>query len=114
MQDNAPALPEDDKFMADIVRQIDLLPVPAALSERDIESEIRLVREIARAIKRRHLRTALVLMAAAVIVCVPVIALWVGFPAIGETLSRYSHYIFGGVAAITLSTALLKIRTFRV
>lgn len=114
IKDNAPGLPDGDRFMADIIRQIDQLPVPSALAGSDVESEIRIVRELARSVKRRHMRAALLAIMVALLAFIPVMSLWLAYPVIGETLSRYGYYIFGTVSAVILSGSLLRTNSFRI
>lgn len=70
LQDNKIQVPEDDAFIADLVRQIDLLPVPASLrgtDEERIQENMRilsLIREMLRKRCRRQALMALLLNAA--------------------------------------------------
>lgn len=70
LQDNKIQVPEDDAFIADLVRQIDLLPVPASLrgtDEERIQENMRilsLIREMLRKRFRRQALMALLLNAA--------------------------------------------------
>lgn len=70
LQDNKIQVPEDDAFIADLVRQIDLLPVPASLrgiDEERIQENMRilsLLREMLRKRCRRQALMALLLNAA--------------------------------------------------
>lgn len=70
LQDNKIQVPEDDTFIADLVRQIDLLPVPASLrgtDEERIQENMRilsLIREMLRKRCRRQALMALLLNAA--------------------------------------------------
>lgn len=116
MKDNAPAMRDGGNFMEDIVRQIDLLPVPASLdgSGKDIESEIMLVRRLSRLVKRRNSLIAVAMTLVVVIAGVFSVLLWLDFPIISETLSRYSYYIFGAVTVVVLSVSLIRIRAMKV
>lgn len=113
---NVPELTDGDRFMTDLTRQIDLLPVPSALTgkDRDVESEIRIVRELARSVKRRHLRAALLAIMVALLAFIPVMSLWLAYPVIWETLSKYGDYIFGAVSALILYGSLLRTSSFRI
>lgn len=70
LQDNKIQVPEGDAFIADLVRQIDLLPVPASLrgtDEERIQENMRilsLIREMLRKRCRRQALMALLLNAA--------------------------------------------------
>lgn len=70
LQDNKIQVPEDDAFIAVLVRQIDLLPVPASLrgtDEERIQENMRilsLIREMLRKRCRRQALMALLLNAA--------------------------------------------------
>ena len=62
LQDNKIQMPEDDAFIADLVRQIDLLPVPASLrgtDEERIQENMRILSLIREMLRRRCRRQAL-------------------------------------------------------
>lgn len=70
MQDNRISVPQDDAFMEELVRQIDLLPTPASLSETDIIQEnLRILQTIRMAVKKRHRRQALLLVLTDIAIC---------------------------------------------
>ncbi len=58
MRDNRIQVPKNDRFMSELVRQIDLLPPPAAFngSEEELLRQKRLLVEEIRAYLRRYLR----------------------------------------------------------
>lgn len=72
MQDHRIPVPNDDRFMDELVRQIDLLPVPASLSGRDEEKlneSLRIVGLIRATFRRRYRRQALLLVLADIAIC---------------------------------------------
>lgn len=76
MQDNRIPVPKDDRFMADLIRQIDLLPTPASLAGDgdDIrQRNIRLVKQIMEALRRRYRRQACITVLCCITLCIAVI-----------------------------------------
>ena len=72
MQDHRIPVPKDDRFMDELVRQIDLLPVPASLSGRDEEKlneSLRIVGLIRATFRRRYRRQALAVLIADIVIC---------------------------------------------
>lgn len=70
MQDNRISVPQDDAFMEELVRQIDLLPTPASLSGTDsIQENLRILQIIRMAVKKRHRRQALLLVLTDIAIC---------------------------------------------
>lgn len=61
LQDNKIQVPDDDAFIADLVRQIDLLPVPASLrgtDEERIQENMRILSLIREMLRKRCRRQA--------------------------------------------------------
>ena len=72
MQDHRIPVPKDDRFMDELGRQIDLLPVPASLSGRDEEKlneSLRIVGLIRATFRRRYRRQALAVLIADIVIC---------------------------------------------
>ena len=70
MQDNRISVPQDDAFMEELVRQINLLPTPASLSGTDsIQDNLRILQTIRIAMKKRHRRQALLLALMDIAIC---------------------------------------------
>ena len=72
MQDHRIPVPKDDRFMDELVRQINLLPVPASLSGRDEEKlneSLRIVGLIRATFRRRYRRQALAVLIADIVIC---------------------------------------------
>ena len=70
MQDNRISVPQDDAFMEELVRQINLLPIPASLSETDtIQDNLRILQTIRMATKMRHRRQALMFVLTDIAIC---------------------------------------------
>ncbi len=74
MQENRMPVPKDGAFMEELMRQINLLPVPASLSNRDsrIQENLRMLSAVMDVV-RKHNRRQMILMALVnVIVCIPI------------------------------------------
>ena len=70
MQDNRILVPQDDAFMEELVRQINLLPTPASLSGTDsIQDNLRILQTIRMVMKKRHRRQALLLALTDIAIC---------------------------------------------
>ena len=70
MQDNRISVPQDDAFMEELVRQVNLLPTPASLSETDtIQDNLRILQTVRMAMKKRHRRQALLLALTDIAIC---------------------------------------------
>ena len=70
MQDNRISVPQDDAFMEELVRQINLLPTPASLSGTDnIQDNLRILQTVRMAMKKRHRRQALLLALTDIAIC---------------------------------------------
>ena len=72
MQDHRIPVPKDDRFMDELVRQINLLPVPASLSGRDgekLNESLRIVGLIRATFRRRYRRQALAVLIADIVIC---------------------------------------------
>lgn len=73
IQDNKIQIPKDDAFMADLIRQIDLLPVPASLSggdEERIQENLRILSLIREALRKRYRRQAIKTLVIDIVLCV--------------------------------------------
>lgn len=86
MQDNRISVPQDDAFMEELVRQIDLLPTPAGLSGTDTtQDNLRILQTIRMAMKKRHRRQALMLVLTDIVICAAIFL--VGYILLPETAS---------------------------
>lgn len=72
IQDNRIKVPSDGAFMEDLVRQINLLPVPAGLSGDDdrLQENMRLVQLIRAALRKRYRRRAVLVLLTDIAICV--------------------------------------------
>ncbi len=67
IQQNKIRIPTDDKFMDDLLRQIELLPTPASLQPKEKSGlnkseQIEILKQITAALKRHNRRTATTLL----------------------------------------------------
>lgn len=73
LQDNKIQVPEDDAFMADLIRQIDLLPVPASLNGTDeerVQENMRILVLIREMLKKRCRHQAIRTLAIDAVLCI--------------------------------------------
>lgn len=71
MQANRIPVPKDDAFMTDLIRQINLLPTPAGLSEKDdrIQEGIRMMKAVFDALAKRRRRQSVIAALVSIAFC---------------------------------------------
>jgi hypothetical protein len=74
MQENRIPLPKDSAFMDELVRQINLLPTPASLTEREakIQENMRMLTAVMEAVRKHNRKQILLLALVNVIICMPI------------------------------------------
>ena len=74
MQENRIPLPKNSAFMDELVRQINLLPTPASLADRDarIQENIRVFTAVMDAVRKHNRKQILLLALVNVIICMPI------------------------------------------
>lgn len=124
IQDNKIQIPKDDAFMADFIRQIDLLPVPASLSggdEERIQENLRILSLIREALRKRYRRQAIKTLAIDIVLCVILfVAVYIFLPqfsagsSVVQFILVWKNLIFGilclGVIAFSFyQTGMIKV-----
>ena len=116
IHDNMPQVRGSEAFMAELVRQIELLPTPASLSgrtEEEKQADIKAIMSLVRSIKRRNRLTALAVGAGAVAVLVCIVsAVFMITPVRDFVISNYIYIAIAFTAAI-LACAFIIPRTSR-
>ena len=74
IQENRIPLPKDSSFMDELVRQINLLPTPASLTEREakIQENMRMLTAVMEAVRKHNRKQILLLALVNVIICMPI------------------------------------------
>ena len=74
IQENRIPLPKNSAFMDELVRQINLLPIPAALTEREarIQENMRMLTAVMEAVRKHNRKQLLLLALVNVIICMPI------------------------------------------
>ena len=112
IRENMPEIKGGDKFMAELVRQIELLPVPASLagkSEAEIRTAMDLIAATASRIKRRNRLKAVSAAAVSAVLLGAVLAVYYLVPDIRLFVQQHFVYVFAGFAAVVLAAALLSL-----
>ena len=113
IRDNMPQVEGNDRFMDELVRQIELLPVPASLagkSEEEIRSAVDLIWATARKIKRRNRIKALSVTFLSIICLAVLLAVYYMVPQVHELVAQNYVYILAAFSAVILAAALLSLR----
>ena len=113
IRDNMPQVKGNDRFMDELVRQIELLPVPASLagkSEEEIRSAVDLIWATARKIKRRNRIKALSVTFLSIICLAVLLAVQCMVPQVHELVAQNYVYILAAFSAVILAAALLSLR----
>lgn len=74
MQENRIPVPKDGAFMEELMRQINLLPTPASLTESEakIQENMRMLTAVMEAVRKHNRRQILLLALVNVIICMPI------------------------------------------
>ena len=74
IQENRIPLPKNSAFMDELVRQINLLPTPASLTEREakIQENMRMLTAVMEAVRKHNRKQLLLLALVNVIICIPI------------------------------------------
>ena len=74
IQENRIPLPKNSAFMDELVRQINLLPTPASLTEREakIQENMRMLTAVMKAVRKHNRKQLLLLALVNVIICMPI------------------------------------------
>lgn len=74
IQGNRIPLPKNIAFMDELVRQINLLPTPASLTEREarIQENMRMLTAVMEAVRKHNRKQILLLALVNVIICMPI------------------------------------------
>ena len=74
IQENRIPLPKNSAFMDELVRQINLLPTPASLTEREakIQENMRMLTAVLEAVRKHNRKQLLLLALVNVIICMPI------------------------------------------
>ena len=74
IQENRIPLPKNTAFMDELVRQINLLPIPASLTEREarIQENMRMLTAVMEAVRKYNRKQLLLLALVNVIICMPI------------------------------------------
>ena len=74
MQENRIPVPKDGAFMEELMRQINLLPTPASLTESEakIQENMRMLTAVMEAVRKHNRKQLLLLALVNVIICIPI------------------------------------------
>lgn len=116
IHDNMPQIEDNGRFMAELVRQIELLPTPASLSgksEEEKQANIKMIMDIARSIKRRNRANAVVFSILAVVILTVAVAAMFLVPELNAVASKYYVYIAVAFAAVVVAVSMSLISISR-
>ena len=74
IQENRIPVPKNDAFMDELVRQINLLPTPASLADRElkIQENMRMLTAVMEVVRKHNRKQMLLLALVNVIICIPI------------------------------------------
>lgn len=125
MQDNRISVPKDDRFMSDLLRQVELLPVPASLENNEknrILENMRLVEIIRRTLKKYYRRQALATLMIDIVLCLVLfLATYIlispdmmsGSPIL-EFLYSWRYLIVGSLSIGIITFSISRTELFRI
>lgn len=112
MQENKIPVSGNEAFMANLIRQIDSLPVPASLagSDTDVQEKVRMVKEIFQEQAKRRRRQAVIASLISIAFCAAIFTAGYVFHVPGIRNPMMITILGFGVTALTTScTGLVRI-----
>ena len=75
IQENRIPVPKNDAFMDELVRQINLLPTPASLADRElkIQENMRMLTAVMEVVRKHNRKQVILLAIVNVIICIPIL-----------------------------------------
>ena len=119
IQDNGIIIPKDDAFMNDLIRQINLLPEPASFKEDSLAENLRLVRLIRAALKKRARKQALNTLVSIIFLSGLLMTGIYFLPSsdgsvVMEFIHTWRYALLGAVCLLTLAVSLSRTDLFRI
>ena len=112
MQENRISVQDNDAFMANLIRQIDTLPVPASLagSDADVQEKIRMVKEFFQGQAKRRRKQAMIALLVSITCCLAIFTAGYVFHISGIQNPMTITILGFGVTALTVRwTGLVRI-----
>lgn len=119
MYENRMAVPKDDRFMEEVIRQINLLPVPSSLAGScDVEEKMAMLKVIRDVMKKRSRRQTLATLLINAFICgLSFVCMWLyasynGDSTTAQALYTWRYAAIGFISLCSLAFAFYQTRIY--